>query len=61
MGGSVIQACSTCVFAQPVISDVPDQGPIMKCHRYPPLVVFNGDGLVQVWPDADEWCGEYAS
>lgn len=31
-----------------------------ECHRYPPVVVWIAyEGLVNKWPMADSWCGEY--
>ena len=53
--------CQVCVHSRPVISDVAAEGPLLKCYRYPPvLVVINGEP-VQLHPDADESCGEWAS
>jgi hypothetical protein len=51
--------CSTCQHSRPTLTDPPEE-PILKCHRYPPvLLVLNGE-LLQSWPDAVEPCGEYS-
>ncbi len=51
--------CSTCVFSEPTISDDPDEGPLLKCLRYPPSLLWMGDHMVQANPDASARCGEY--
>lgn len=51
--------CVSCVYAVAGLSDEPDEGLLLKCHRYPPVqLVLDGD-IVQSFPDAEEPCGEY--
>lgn len=55
--------CTTCRYSQ--IDHDPgegfDDGPLLRCHRYPPTVVALGDEPVQTWPNvgANDWCGEH--
>lgn len=51
--------CTNCRFSRPSISDIPEESLILKCHRYPPTLLVDGDGLLQSFPSADEWCGEW--
>lgn len=51
--------CANCIHSTPVLSDHPHEGPILKCHRYPPvLIILDGD-VSQAHPDAYEVCGEH--
>jgi hypothetical protein len=53
--------CGQCSHAQPVISDDESEGPILKCHRYPPtLFVLDGE-VTQAFPDAVDACGEWSA
>lgn len=52
--------CANCNYAQPAISDEPDEGPLWKCHRYPPTLLVVDDEIIQAFPDADEVCGEHS-
>ena len=55
------EECSVCIFSRVAVSSVEEEGPLLKCHRYPPVViVFDGD-VTQTLPDAEEWCGEWRS
>jgi hypothetical protein len=38
-----------------------DDGPLLRCHRYPPQVFGFGEQPSQTWPNVtpDDWCGEY--
>jgi hypothetical protein len=38
-----------------------DDGPLLRCHRYPPQVFALGDEAAQTWPNVtpDDWCGEH--
>lgn len=52
------QGCMNCRFSRPALSDE-DNELMLKCHRYPPvLLVLDGD-VIQAYPDAAEWCGEW--
>jgi hypothetical protein len=51
--------CAQCRFSRPTISDNPEEGPILKCHRYPPTLMVIDDEVIQAYPDANEWCGEF--
>lgn len=55
----MIDSCDTCRFARPTISDNPNEGPILKCHRHPPIIINLDGDVVQTNPDAGDWCGEY--
>lgn len=59
MPDRVVPECATCYYSRAVISDEEDEGPILKCHRFPPLLFVFEDEIIQAFPDADEWCGEY--
>jgi hypothetical protein len=51
--------CEGCVYANPAISDIEEEGPLMFCHRYPPqLFILDGE-LTQAYPQALNGCGEY--
>lgn len=59
----MIDGCVNCRYSR--VDHEPDQGfddgPLLRCHRYPPtLVVIDGEPA-QILPDvrADDWCGEY--
>ena len=52
--------CTGCVFARPHICD-DGEDLVMKCQRFPPVLMFDGEGVVQTLPDATDWCGEYLS
>ncbi len=54
-----VKDCSTCVFSEPMISDEENEGPLLKCLRYPPTLMRIGQELIQVNPDANTKCGEY--
>lgn len=49
----------SCRFSEPSLVDGDE--PVLKCHRYPPvLLVFEGEptqAVVQV--TEDDWCGEW--
>lgn len=51
--------CNTCRFSYPLISDNPDQGPIMKCRRFPPQIFVHDGDVTQGYPDAHDGCGEW--
>lgn len=53
-------SCSNCNYSRPAISDDPDEGPILKCHRYPPVMFVIDDEVNQSFPDAYEICGEHS-
>lgn len=54
--------CTSCRFSQ---VDHDDEGfvdgPLLRCHRYPPTVASVGDEMAQTWPNVgpEDWCGEY--
>lgn len=52
--------CTNCRFSRPHISDHEEEGPILKCHRYPPVVMATEEEIIQTFPSADEWCGEWS-
>jgi hypothetical protein len=52
--------CSNCSFSRPTISDEPTEGPILKCHRYPPQLFILDESVTQAFPDATDACGEWA-
>lgn len=53
-------SCATCRHSRPVLSDIEEEGPLLKCHRYPAqMLVVDGD-VIQAQPDADEPCGEWS-
>jgi hypothetical protein len=55
--------CSSCRFSRVdyMEGEGYDDGPLMRCHRYPPQIfVVDGDPA-QTWPNIgpDDWCGEH--
>jgi hypothetical protein len=59
----MMAGCLTCRYSQ--VDHAPDEGyddgPLMRCHRYPPQVFALGDEAAQTWPNVgpDDWCGEH--
>lgn len=53
--------CAVCVHSQPAISDDPNEGPLLWCHRYPPQVLITDDEVQAVFPPAMEPCGEWST
>lgn len=58
-----MSGCADCRYSQ--VDHEPDEGyddgPLLRCHRYPPTV-FGLDGeATQTWPNvrAEDWCGEH--
>lgn len=61
-----VPSCSSCYYAvMQIIDEVCDDGevgdPVMRCFRYPPVLLFDTEvgEVLSLRPDADEWCGEY--
>ncbi len=54
-----MEECLNCVHSELMISNHKDDGPLLKCLRYPPVVIRMRNELVQVNPDANNKCGEY--
>jgi hypothetical protein len=56
-------SCPSCCYSQVDHEDDNgfDDGPLLRCHRFPPTVIALGGELVQTWPNVKEtdWCGEY--
>ncbi len=58
-----MSGCASCRFSQ--VDHEPgegyDDGPLLRCHRYPPTVMGVEGEVVQTWPNvqAVDWCGEY--
>jgi hypothetical protein len=56
-------SCTSCRYSQVDHSDDGgfDDGPLLRCHRYPPQVIGVGDDVVQTWPNVGpgDWCGEH--
>lgn len=50
--------CGTCALAEVKVTE---DGPVLECRRFPPLLVVIEDDLRRLFPqvDAEEWCGEY--
>lgn len=51
--------CSDCIHSRVTVSDVEEEGPILKCHRFPPVMMVINSQVVQGYPDADQYCGEW--
>jgi hypothetical protein len=54
--------CDECAFHEPAVMD---EGPVIECRRYPPIVTAdasNDQPMVQAWPQmsATDWCGEFS-
>lgn len=55
--------CTDCRYSQ--VDHDPDggfdDGPLLRCHRYPPSVVAVDGEVVQTWPNVgpEDWCGEH--
>jgi hypothetical protein len=48
------------VWSTPTVSDITEEGPLLKCRRFPPgLLVLDGE-IVQALPDASNPCGEFS-
>lgn len=56
--------CTSCRYSQ-VDHGSEDEGfmdgPLLRCHRFPPAVFALDDVASQTWPNVgpDDWCGEY--
>jgi hypothetical protein len=53
--------CTDCRYSQVDTGDDFPDGPLLRCHRYPPQVFTFGDIAGQTWPNVgpDDWCGEW--
>jgi hypothetical protein len=49
--------CDGCMFAFPTVTD--DEDVILKCRRFPPVLLVADNQPVQMFPDAVNRCGEY--
>ena len=55
----MIGQCDTCAFGVPCMLDEGEV--VLKCHRFPPVIVVLDGEVTQVLPQVDEldWCGEW--
>lgn len=55
-----MKSCSNCQHSVLGFSDVESEGPLLKCHRYPPTLLVVAGEIAQAFPDAYEVCGEHS-
>ncbi len=51
--------CVSCVYSVLGISDDLEDDPILKCHRFPPVIFVIDNEVAQTSPDANYVCGEF--
>jgi hypothetical protein len=52
-------SCVDCHHAAVSVSDIESEGPLLFCHRYPPVLFILDGHVTQAHPEADEICGEF--
>ncbi len=52
------RTCGTCAHSEVKVTD---DGPVLECRRFPPVLIVVDDEARRLFPqvDAGEWCGEH--